>query len=287
MTLADRLAAARRTLETAGIPRAEARLDAELLARFLLGWDRATLVTRQRQPLDPAFEPRYAALLERRARREPAAYIIGEREFWGIPFEVNPSVLVPRPETELIVEEALALYGDAQPPAVIVDACTGSGCLAVVLAREFSGAAVIATDISEPALDVARRNAARHGVASRIDFRCADLLDGVPANLDLVVSNPPYVASADAAALMPEVRDHEPHVALFAGDDGLALYGRLFAAARARLARQGHVIVEVGLEQDAAVTALADREGFRLDHTRRDLQGIIRTLVLTIEGVTR
>lgn len=281
MTLADRLAAARRTLEAAGIPPGEAALDAELLARTVLGWDRATLVSNLRDAADARFGVQYDALLARRSRREPTAYIVGEREFWGIPFEVDPSVLVPRPETELIVEEALALFADGPPPAAIVDVCTGSGCLAVVLAMEFSGAAVIATDISEEALRVARRNATRHGVAARVDFHRADLLDGVTGGADLIVSNPPYVASADAARLPAEVRDHEPAVALFAGKDGLSCYRRLMPAARIRLAPRGRLIVEVGYDQHEAVIGIAASERLHLEHLRRDLQGLARTLVFT------
>lgn len=283
MTVAERLAAARRTLEAAGIPATEARFDAELLARTALGWDRAALVTNLRKPFDEAVEPRLAAMIERRAQREPAAYIIGEREFWGLPFEVTRAVLIPRPETELIVEEALALFGDAAPPASIADVCTGSGCLAVALAREFSGAAVVATDISDAALEVARRNAARHGVAARIDFRSGDLLDGVPGNINLIVANPPYVSRADADTLAPEVRDNEPGVALFAGEDGLEIYRRLLPQARARLARRGCFIVEVGMGQHQPIIEMAEQQGFRLDHTRRDLIGITRTLVLGAE----
>lgn len=283
MTVAERLAAARRMLEAAGIPPAEARLDAELLARTSLGWDRATFFVNLRKPMDPAAEPRLAALLERRARREPAAYILGVQEFWGIDFEVTPAVLIPRPETELIVEEALALYGYSDPPATIADVCTGSGCLAVVLAREFNGATVIATDISEPALDVARRNAARHNVAARVGFRATDLLDGVPGNIDLIVANPPYVGLGDRPNLQPEVSDHEPEVALFAGDDGLDVYRRLLPQTRARVAPRGHVIIEIGIDQRDGVIALAEENGFRLDHTRRDLRDITRTLVLSLE----
>ena len=283
MTVGERLAAARRVLEAAGIPATEARFDAELLARTAVGWDRAALVTNLRKPFDQTHEPRFSAMLERRARREPAAYIIGEREFWGLPFEVTPAVLIPRPETELIVEEALVLFGDAAPPATIVDVCTGSGCLAVSLAREFSGSGVIATDISEAALEVARRNAARHQVAARIDFRLADLLEGVPGNISLIVANPPYVAQTDAAQLAPEVRDNEPSVALFAGDDGLDIYRRLLPAAGARLAPRGHLILEVGLDQHEAIIQMAEEHRFRVDHTRRDLLGITRTLAFSAE----
>jgi release factor glutamine methyltransferase len=211
------------------------------------------------------------------------AYILGEREFWGLPFEVTPDVLIPRPDTELIVEEALAAFGGGQPPATLIDVCTGSGCLAVTLAREFGGADVIATDISEAALDVARRNAQRHQVGARIAFLAGDLLDGIATPADLIVSNPPYVARRDAATLAPEVRDHEPHVALFAGDDGLDVYRRLLPAGRARLTRSGKLVLELGLNQADAVVDLAEAAGLRLEHTRQDLQGITRTVVFGVE----
>lgn len=283
MTIAERVTDARRALEQAGIPAPEAALDAELLARTALGWDRAAFVTRRREPADAAFDAAYAALVARRARREPVGYILGEREFWGLPFEVTRDVLIPRPETELIVEEALAAFGGGHPPSLVIDVCTGSGCLAVTLAREFGGADVIATDISEAALGVARRNAARHGVSGRIDFRVADLLDGVAVRADLIVANPPYVPRRDAGSLAPEVRDHEPHVALFAGDDGLEVYRRLLPAARTRLTRQGKLVVELGIDEADAVAALAEAASLRVEHTRQDLQGITRTMMFGVE----
>ena len=283
MTIADRLADARRALEAAGIAPQEAVLDAELLARSVLGWDRAALITRRRESADPSFETAFGALVARRLAREPVAYILGEREFWGLPFEVTRDVLIPRPETELIVEEAVAAFGGGRPPAAVIDVCTGSGCLAVTLAREFGGADVIATDLSEAALEVARRNAHRHGVAARIDFRAADLLEGVPVRADLIVSNPPYVARRDAARLPPEVRDHEPHLALFAGDDGLDVYRRLLPAGRDRLTPGGKLVLEIGQDQADAVVDLAESARLRLEHTRQDLQGITRTLMFGVE----
>ena len=282
MTIADHLAAARRTLEGGGVSAPEAALDADLLARHVLGWDRAALVSRKRDDAPAAFTAAFAPLIARRAAREPVAYILGEREFWGLPFEVTRDVLIPRPETELIVEEALVAFGGGTPPATVIDVCTGSGCLAVALAREFGGADVIATDVSEAALDVARRNAQRHQVGARIAFRSADLLDGITVRADLIVSNPPYVARRDAAALPPEVRDHEPHVALFAGDDGFDVYRRLLPAAHDRLTRSGRLVIEVGQHQADAVAEIAEAARLRLDHTRQDLQGITRTLVFGV-----
>jgi release factor glutamine methyltransferase len=283
MTIADHVAVARRAFEDAGVPTREAALDAELLARRVLGWDRATFLSRRREAPEPAFDAAYSALAARRVGREPVAYILGECEFWGLPFEVTRDVLIPRPETELIVEEALAAFGGGRPPATVVDVGTGSGCLAVTLAREFGGADVIATDLSDAALDVARRNAQRHGMAGRVDFRITDLLAGIAVRADLVVANPPYVARRDLATLAPEVRDHEPHVALFGGDDGLEVYRRLLPAAHARLTRDGKLVVEVGLGQADPVGELAETAGLRLDHTRQDFQGITRTLVFGVE----
>jgi release factor glutamine methyltransferase len=283
MTIAEHVARARAGLESAGIPGPEAALDAGLLARTALGWDHAAFLTRQRDAPPPPFAAAYAALIARRARREPVAYILGEREFWGLTFEVTPDVLIPRPETELIVEESLAAFGGGRPPATVVDVCTGSGCLAVTLAREFGGADVIATDISDAALAVARRNAQRHGMTGRIAFRSADLLEDLGVRVDLIVSNPPYVAAREAAALAPEVRDYEPHLALFAGRDGLDTFRRLLPAARQRLTPEGRLVIEVGHGQNDLVAALADSAGLRLEHTRQDLQGITRTMVFGVE----
>jgi release factor glutamine methyltransferase len=278
MTLGDRVTWAREAIAAAGIRPEDAALDAEVLARKVLGCDRAGFIVRLRDEEPAVFAKAYSALVDRRCRREPVAYILGEREFWGLPFEVTPDVLIPRPETELIVEEALALFPAGRSPSVIVDTGTGSGCLAVALALEFPDARVIATDISEPALAVARRNAARNG-AGRIDFRAGDLLEPVTEPVDLIVSNPPYVASGDAPGLVPEVREHEPHLALFGGPDGLSLFERLFPAAATRIRPNGRLIVEVGYDQDDRVAALAQGHGWTLKHVRQDLQAITRTLI--------
>jgi release factor glutamine methyltransferase len=281
MTLGDRVTRAREAIVAAGIRPQDAALDAEVLARKVLGCDRAEFVVRLRDEEPAVFAEAYGALVDRRCRREPVAYILGEREFWGLPFEVTPDVLIPRPETELIVEEALELFPGNHSPGVIIDAGTGSGCLAVALALEFTDARVIATDISEAALAVARRNAARNG-AGRVEFRVGDLLEPISEPADLIVSNPPYVAAGDAPGLIPEVREHEPHVALFGGPDGLSLFDRLFASAATRMRPGGRLIVEVGYDQDDRVTALAARHGWTLSRVRQDLQAITRTLIFAM-----
>jgi release factor glutamine methyltransferase len=279
-TLHDHLAQARERLVAAGIPPHEAALDAEVLARHVLGWDRARLIASGREPASVAFANDYERVIARRAAREPVAQITGVREFWGLEFEVTRDVLTPRPETELIVEAALAEFPDPQADVSIVDVGTGSGCLAVALAKEFSSAEIIATDLSEAALAVARRNARHHGVSNRIAFVCADLVPSIQP-VDLIVSNPPYIRREDAVTLPPEVRDYEPHVALFADESGLQFYRRLFEEAVNELRSDGRLIVELGYDQRDRVTELAGLHGWRVLKTRDDLQGIARVLVLT------
>jgi release factor glutamine methyltransferase len=281
-TLREAVARGRGILAAAGIAADEAALDAELLARHVLGWDRARLVANRRDEAPPTFEDAYRPLIARRAAREPIAYITGHREFWGLDFEVTREVLIPRPETELIVEEAIALYGKRNP-GLIVDLGTGSGCIAIALALEFPKAELIATDVSAPALAVARRNAIRHGVNNRIAFVQSGFT-AMAEGVDLTVSNPPYIALGDKPSLQPEVRDYEPGVALFAGHDGLDVYRVLLSdAIQTSQAEGGHLIVEVGYDQHPAVAALAERAGWTLERVRQDLQGITRTLVFRCE----
>lgn len=240
--------ASARRLEDAGIARGEAERDAALLARHVLGWDMARWLVERRGLVPDGFAHAFLPLVERRATREPLAYVRGRCEFWGLEFQVTPAVLIPRPETELLVEEALRLAGTGGSPTHVVDVGTGSGCLAVTLARAWPAARVTATDVSAVALAVARLNAARHGVAGRIDFVEGALLAGT-AGVDLVVSNPPYISPAGRAALQPEVRDFEPHAALFAEDEGLAVIDALAREAAAALTPGGWFLCEIGYGQ--------------------------------------
>jgi release factor glutamine methyltransferase len=275
----ERIASAREALVGAGIAPADAALDAEVLARHVLGWDRAQLVARGRDEAPPDFGPVFERAVSRRTRHEPIAYIVGHREFWELDFEVTPDVLIPRPETELIVEGAIDLLR-TNPPQQIVDVCTGSGCLAVALAREFPAARVIATDISHAALGVARRNAERHGVADRVEFRLADVLTGVQARADLMVSNPPYVPASAAPALPVDVVQYEPHLALFAEGDGLEVIRRILSSAGGCLAPDGLLMMEFGYGQEEEVRAVATPSGWQTVKVLEDLQGIARTIVL-------
>lgn len=279
-TLAERVAEAGRRLAAAGIDARDAAFDAEVLARRALGWDRAAYLARRRGPAPADFGDRFDRLIARRRRREPVARITGSREFWGLDIEVTPAVLVPRPESELLVETALSRLGDRRARWAVADVGTGSGCVAIALARELPRARVTATDICPRALAVARRNAARHGAADRLTFRRTDLLQGLSGRFDLIVSNPPYVPDAAVAALAPEVGRHEPAAALRGGPDGLDTVRRLAAAASRRLRRGGWLVMEIGAGQAGAVRGIADRAGLRTLAVRPDLQGIPRAAVM-------
>ncbi len=264
-------------LKAAGITAEEADLDAQLLAARALDWDRARLLTSWRDPAPPAFPAAFEALVARRERREPISQILAAREFWGLEYEVTRDVLTPRPESEGIVEAALE---HARRARAIVDVGTGTGCLAVTLAREFPGATVVAVDISDAALEVARRNAARHGVSVRMTFERANLLDALREPVDLVVSNPPYVPAGDRDDLPPEVRDYEPAQALFAGEDGLDCIRELVARGRDHLRDGGLLIFECGVDQAPAIREMIARApGLELVEVRPDLAGIPRTVV--------
>jgi len=272
-----REAAAR--LAAAGV--ADPDRDAELLLLHVLGTSRERLHADPGCPVDLAAAEAYRGLVERRAARVPIQHLLGAQEFWSLAFEVTPDVLIPRPETEHLIEAFLELPTGETP--LVVDLGTGSGILAVVAARERPGARVIATDVSRAALAVAERNAARHGVAARLEFVAGDLyaaLDGLglERRVDVILSNPPYVGEADLAALAPEVRDHEPRSALTPGPDGLAAHRRIAAGAPAFVAPGGHLIVEIGLGQSAAARALYEAAGFEVLAIRPDLAGIDRIL---------
>jgi len=277
--LGEALAAARQRLIAAGIKPDEAAVDVDVYARTILGWDRATLLASLREPAPAELEPRFSEWLERRERREPTAYIVGRREFWGREFLVTPAVLVPRPETEFIVEEGLALMIGVTAPR-IADIGTGSGILAVTLAAELPASTVVATDVSAPALEVAHQNAERIGVASRMTVVNTSYLNDVAGPFDLIVANPPYVRDVDRPGLSRDTR-HEPEVALFGGPDGLRDLGGVLDAAVAKLKTGGWLVMEFGYGQDEDVQRLvAARAVLRLDHIHNDLQDIPRTAVV-------
>jgi release factor glutamine methyltransferase len=312
LTLHERLAAARDRLIRAGIMPAEAAIDVDLYARTILGWDRARILTRRQDPVPDSLEPRFSEWIARREQHEPTAYIVGMREFWGLEFLVTPAVLIPRPETEFIVEEALALVGKAAgemstnqntadpqgragantdrgngapgrnigAPIRIADIGTGSGCIAVSIAHELPGCTVVATDVSDEALAVAKENALRHGVAARVECVATSYLDGVDGPFDLITANPPYVRDGDKRGLSRDVR-HEPDVALFGGASGLRDIEGVLDTAVASLRAGGWFVMEFGFGQEDDVRVLANRRPeLRFDHVRADLQGLARTAIM-------
>ena len=245
-------------LIVAGIEPDEARLEAEVLLRYVLGLDRAAFLARQHEFLPSHTVPRLDALLDRRLAREPLAYITGERSFFGLDFVVDQRVLVPRPETEGLVERAIQIASRAPGRQVrVADVGTGSGCIAVALALRLPAARVVATDCSLDALAVARLNAQRHGVEDRIDFVHCDLLRGVRERLDIIVANPPYIASDEIGRLAPEIARFEPQQALDGGADGLAVIRRLFQQAPPHLTDRGSIVLEIGSGQGESILALA------------------------------
>ena len=283
MSVLQRVIEARERFLRAGIPPDQAAIDSEVLARHALGWDRAHYLTHRYEPMAREVQERVEELVRRRERREPIAYITGVREFWGLDFLVTPAVLVPRPETEAIVEAALSRMIDQHRVWRIADVGTGSGCLAVALAYERQQAHVTATDISAEALAVAAANALRHGVDSRLRLVRTSLLDGVPGPFDLIVANPPYVPVDSSENLPPDVRDFEPKAALFGhGADGLDEARRLLSQSPARLMPGGWLLMEFGFGQGPAVRAAVDSvPDLEFVERLRDLQGHERTLVAT------
>jgi release factor glutamine methyltransferase len=282
-----RIQDARRRFERAGIEPAEAAIDADVLARHALGgWERGQLIVGQHEACPAGFGGIFEALVRRRERREPTGYIIGYREFWNLDMEVCRGVLIPRPETELLVEEALSRLspeGPAQgsPAAVrIADVGAGSGCIAVALARWLPAGEFVAIDASEEALAVTRRNAGRHDVAGRVRVVRGDLLAAVAGPFDAVVSNPPYVPAPDIMGLQPEVRDYEPLPALAAGEDGLDVIRRLVPQAASVLRPGGWLLFEFGFGQAGGVRAIIAAESrLELVDVRADLAGIPRVAV--------
>ena len=272
-------------LESARVP--SAPLAAELLLLHLLGRDRAWLYAHPEHVMTSQELAQYDDLLRRRAEGVPVQYLTGRQEFWGLEFEVNPGVLIPRPETEHLIEVALErLSARRNAPLQIADVGTGSGCIAIALAKEFPQAQITATDISPAALEVASRNALRHGVNNRIALVQTDLLQShLPAGetpapqFDLIASNPPYIGRAEQPHLQREVVAHEPHQALFAGERGLDVYPRLIAQA-AKLLRPGGVLtLELGYNLAEPVSALiAAHPHWTAVSITNDLAGIPRVL---------
>ncbi|HSB68547.1 MAG TPA: peptide chain release factor N(5)-glutamine methyltransferase [Candidatus Methylomirabilis sp.] len=288
----DCLASGTLLLEQAGI--GTARLDAECLLAHVLGCPRWQVILDRKRHLAPPEFCRYLRLLQRREQREPLAYLLGAREFWSLSFSVSPGVLIPRPETESLVEAALAVCrapeSEGRQGVTLVDLCTGSGAVAIALALELPEARIIATDSSWRALRVARANAEAHGVADRLVFLRGDLWRALApphagaAPVDVVVANPPYIPSGAVEALMPEVQ-WEPRVALDGGPDGLRVLGQIIATTPPNLRAGGFLLLEIGADQALAVIRLIEAtHGFEPPRVFQDLAGRDRVVVARRRG---
>lgn len=273
-TIAENLSEAAEMLEASGVE--EARRQAVLLMSFAIGRDRTFLIAHPEYRLTGEEESRFSAAVERRAAREPLQYITGRQEFYGLEFEVSPGVLIPRPETEMIVEAAVEFLSPKREPR-FCEVGIGSGCIAVSILRNVPAASAVGLDISPTALEIAERNAEKHGVAGRIDFRRSDVFEAAgEERFDLIASNPPYVPRADLGGLQEEVRDFEPAGALTDGGDGLSIIRRIVAGSPERLVANGMLLMEIGFSQSAAVREMFDTELWEELDILPDLQGIPR-----------
>ncbi len=276
---------ASRRLAVAGIE--SSRLDAEVLMAEAAGVPREAVITGS-IALSPETLNKFDAMIAQREKREPVAYIVGHKEFYSFDFEVTPAVLIPRPETEFVVGAALQ-YVKAKPDARVLDIGTGSGAIAIAIAVNAPHAQVTVADISADALEVASRNVRRHRVEDRLMLRladCFDVLDGGPSlgKFDVIVSNPPYLDDAEIAALEPDVRGFEPRVALSAGAGGLDILYRIAAGAPGHLARDGELIVEVGMQQAPLVVKLFQDAGMSVAAVINDFAGYPRVVRARREG---
>lgn len=278
-TVAAALAAGRRALREAGI--LSAALDAELLLGSVLGCRREAVLTSGNRPLEKASAAAYATLLERRLAREPVARILGEREFRSLSFRLNPETLVPRPDSETLIDAALDILHPPERDWRLLDLGTGSGCLLLALLDVLPAATGLGTDISADALAAARDNAERLGLAGRAEFAEGAWRAAVPEgeSFDLVLSNPPYVPTAEIDRLMPEVAGFEPRRALDGGPDGLDAYRRIAAEASPMLRPGGHLLLELGHGQSQAVAAILLQARYRVEGLRPDLAGIERVVI--------
>ncbi|MGE4046200.1 MAG: peptide chain release factor N(5)-glutamine methyltransferase [Acetobacteraceae bacterium] len=274
MTVAEALRTGSARLAASGID--NPRLEARLLLAHAMGCDTAALLRDPAAPVDPA---RYVLLLDRRCAHEPLAYLTGRREFWSLDLAVSGATLIPRPDTETVVEAALRAWGTRAGPCRVLDLGTGTGCLLLALLHELPRAFGVGIDRAPAAARLAANNARRIGLADRAVFLCGDWTNALAARFDLVVSNPPYIASGEISSLMPEVANHEPRLALDGGADGLDAYRAILPALDAVMAPEATAVLEMGIDQHAVLTEMASDCGFTAT-LHADLAGTARAIVL-------
>jgi release factor glutamine methyltransferase len=281
ISIANAVFEATQSLREAGVP--EPRRDAGTLLAHALGRDLTFIITHADDPIDDVSLKAFVVYVQRRAQGEPVQYITGRQQFFGLDFQVTPDVLIPRPETELLVEAGLDLLSESIASPFICDVGTGTGCIVVALLRSIPNARAVAIDISEAAVRVAVANAASHGVRERIDFVVSDSFSSLSASVpvfNLIVSNPPYVSTSAFKGLQREVRNHEPAIALTAGDDGLSIVRRLLNESPQYLKEDGYVLFEIGFDQGNTVRKMVDRGLWNFLDIKPDLQGIPRIVLL-------
>ncbi len=256
-------------------------LAADLLLGFTLGWDRVRIISHPEKAITEDLWIHFKSLVQRHASGEPLNYLTGEREFYGLSFRVTPAVLIPRPETELLVEKTIELLKSYPSPARFLDIGAGSGCISIAIAHEVPSAIGWAVDISAAALEVAKQNACRHGVADRIHFLQGDLLESFLPNstFDFILSNPPYVPLEECDTLPSDVINYEPHLALFGGLTGLEIYSRLIPQVPGHLVPEGYLLIESGAGQTERIQELIEKTGLSLQMILNDLQEIPRCLI--------
>jgi release factor glutamine methyltransferase len=278
MTVHDILKGSIKALEAADIP--SARLDAEVLLSFCLNCDRLEFYKNPDMPISETKLSAFRNLIARRLQWEPVAYITGRKEFWTFVLEVNNSVLIPRPDTEVIVEEALNICRKIDSSEIkILDIGTGSGAIALALASEITRAKIVATDISPAALNLAQKNAAALGLKEKIDFRLGNLIEPVNGIFDIIVCNPPYISAKDYEKLPSGVKDYEPQDALLAGKSGLEFYEKLIYQAAGFLQKNGWLLLEIGAKQESGVCGIIEAAGiYDSIEMRRDYAGLPRVI---------
>lgn len=277
-TIGNGLQTVQSRLEGVGID--NARFEARLLLCHVLNIEPQILIAYPERALSPAQQESLIGALGRREKREPMSHILGEREFWSLPFKVTPDTLTPRPDSETLIEAALRHFPDTQSALQVLDLGVGTGCLLLSVLSEYPNARGLGVDISSKALDVARENALRLKLDGRSQWQLGNWADGIEETFDLVLSNPPYIAQSDKASLAPEVADYEPDSALFAGADGLDDY-RLLAQVLERLLNEnGRAILEIGIGQAQAVCDLMENAGLEVLETPKDLGGVTRCVII-------
>lgn len=278
MNIENAISGAAKLLKDAGV--ADARRDARTILTSLIGRDAAFVVAHPEYILTPDEEDHFSCAVARRAAREPLQYILGKQEFYGLDLIVTPDVLIPRPETEAVVETAIPIL-EKSAERRFCDVGTGSGCISVALLKNVPGSSAVGLDISKPALEVARKNAVRHGVSERLELRISDIFSSLKEGdrFDLIASNPPYVKSSEMADLQSEVCGFEPHIALTDGADGLSIIGRIISEAPAHLYPGGALLIEIGFRQFEAVAGMFSPSLWSGVEFLPDLSGIPRVVL--------